>query len=477
VVRKWFRKAADKSEIIEPFIDFIPNMEYTSVICAGLKFILKACAVAKQFRDETFDLIENLPEKIDIVSQYSELYSTDSKLQLVTNQLYSDILWVIEGIVFWLIKDHTFEFLKPFLLQGSCYAPLKGRIAGVRKSSVQVEMVVKLCDSKKLSKIGDTVEVNNAALKNIIMMLMRSHFQNAEWFAKIYKCHAAEESQEPQHISPKELLLLLSPNTTDQTTSLELASRNSTLARVLGFSMNKEDQIRAEWLMANKKVSSWFRSAQSHTILVNGNHTLDRISPVSFFCAMLVQSLKSIESIMVLCHFCGLYTPEDRPVGEPPGSCGLLRSLLTQLIEQWDFGELKCLNQGDVEKLKSASPNLSLQDQRHLFRRLVKALPPTKPLFIIIDNINYYETDEFYHETKKVIRRLLPNSKIKAMVKIFVTSATRATEVNRCFKQSEMLNMPVDMDGTRLGFADMKFDRQFGPKIEKLDHLSSREPA
>jgi hypothetical protein len=72
------------------------------------------------------------------------------------------------------------EFLKPFLLQGSCYAPLKGRIAGVRKSSVQVEMVVKLCDSKKLSKIGDTVEVNNAALKNIIMMLMRSHFQNAE---------------------------------------------------------------------------------------------------------------------------------------------------------------------------------------------------------------------------------------------------------------------------------------------------------
>jgi hypothetical protein len=41
VVRKWFRKAADKSEIIEPFIDFIPNMEYTSVICAGLKFILK----------------------------------------------------------------------------------------------------------------------------------------------------------------------------------------------------------------------------------------------------------------------------------------------------------------------------------------------------------------------------------------------------------------------------------------------------
>jgi hypothetical protein len=40
-IRKWFRKAADESKVIEPFIDFIPDMEYTSVICASLKFILK----------------------------------------------------------------------------------------------------------------------------------------------------------------------------------------------------------------------------------------------------------------------------------------------------------------------------------------------------------------------------------------------------------------------------------------------------
>jgi len=377
--------------------------------------------------------------------------------------------------MYWLMEDHTFEFLKPLLLQGS-YAPLKVRIAGVRKSSLQVETVVKLCDSKKLSKIGDTVEVNNAALMNVIMMLMRGHLQNAEWFTKIYECleHAAKENQAPQpktYISPKELLHLLSPKTTHQNTSLELASQNSTLVQVMGFSMDREDQIRAEWLMTNKKVSSWFRSAQSRTLLVNGNHTLDRITPVSFFCAMLVQSLKPIESIMVLYHFCGVYTPE------PSGSCGMLRSLLTQLIEQWEFGELKCLDQEDVEKLKSTSPNLSLRDQRHLFRRLVTALPPAKPLFVIIDNINYYETDEFYRKTKKVIRGLLSDCKIKAMVKIIVTSATRATEVGEYFEDSERLDMPEDMDGTRLGFVDMKFNWQFGSKIEKLDHSSSRKPA
>jgi hypothetical protein len=130
VVRKWFRTVADKSELVEPLIDFIPDIEYTSVICGGLKFILKvglpdnvlisnvqvtyvsdcnkkACAAAKKFREEAFDLIDQLPEKIDIVNQYSELYGTDPKLQLATNQLYSNILWVIEGIMLWLTKDHT----------------------------------------------------------------------------------------------------------------------------------------------------------------------------------------------------------------------------------------------------------------------------------------------------------------------------------------------------------------------------------
>lgn len=40
VLRKWVRKTAGKAEFIEPFVGFIPESEYTSVICAGLKFII-----------------------------------------------------------------------------------------------------------------------------------------------------------------------------------------------------------------------------------------------------------------------------------------------------------------------------------------------------------------------------------------------------------------------------------------------------
>jgi hypothetical protein len=85
--------------------------------------------------------------------------------------------------------------------------------------------------------------------------------------------------------------------------------------------MNKEGQIRAEWLMANEVVSKWFKSTDSRVILINGNSSVERISPISFFCAMLIRSLKTLKPIIVIDHFCGLHTPsqglDDEFYGSP----------------------------------------------------------------------------------------------------------------------------------------------------------------
>ncbi|KAK1247715.1 hypothetical protein MKX07_000603 [Trichoderma sp. CBMAI-0711] len=78
---KWFRKAADKSEVVEPFLDLIPSFEFSSVICGGIKFILRAYTASKKFREEAFELIDRLPEKVEITGQYLELYKDDAQLQ------------------------------------------------------------------------------------------------------------------------------------------------------------------------------------------------------------------------------------------------------------------------------------------------------------------------------------------------------------------------------------------------------------
>lgn len=74
------------------------------LICISHK---QACKATKKFQEEVFDLISQLPEKVEIVSEYSELYNLDAKLQRATNELYCDILWAMEGLIYWLTKDHT----------------------------------------------------------------------------------------------------------------------------------------------------------------------------------------------------------------------------------------------------------------------------------------------------------------------------------------------------------------------------------
>jgi hypothetical protein len=130
VAHKWFRKAADKSEVVEPFLDFIPSFDFSSVICGGIKFILrvcsdapsssgiclllltlsscfKACTASKKFREEAFELIDRLPEKVEITGQYLELYKDDAQLQVASYRLFCDILSAIQSILYWLTKDHT----------------------------------------------------------------------------------------------------------------------------------------------------------------------------------------------------------------------------------------------------------------------------------------------------------------------------------------------------------------------------------
>ncbi|RSL86555.1 hypothetical protein CEP51_002764 [Fusarium floridanum] len=478
VVHTWFRKAADKSAIVEPYVNFIPNGTYTSVICAGLTFVLKACAAAKKFRDESFDLINRLPDKIDMVNQYSELYEGDLGLQSATYDLYSEILHAIQGLMYWLLKDHTFEFLKVLGLQ-SAYDPLKGRLEEVGKKSARVEEAVRLCDSKKLAEIGkgvDGIQQNFTALRNQFLEFVRVAYLNSKWFEQLLEAQkrtagVGQQKQPMAYISDQELLtLLLRRHSSDHESSQTVSLLKSTLEQVLraGFRMDGSEQARTRWIMNDKSVSDWFQSTESRKLLVNGNHTLERIAPTSFFCSILVQSLKSVESIIVLAHFCGLNTTRE---SERSSNAGLLRDLTGQLIEQWKFGDLTCLDQETVKKLKRESPKLRLKTQRRLLRTLITALPQETPLFIFIDGINYNETEELVYGTKKAVKdlcRLIDEEGVGAMVKVFVTSAVRAFDVNEYFDEDEVITIPEGADENTSGFIDMQFESGLGAQVAKL---------
>ncbi|KAM6487404.1 hypothetical protein HDV62DRAFT_386038 [Trichoderma sp. SZMC 28011] len=243
------------------------------------------------------------------------------------------------------------------------------------------------------------------------------------------------EQRSEGKISLKDLLLLLDLDAVAINTTTQSQILNQVI--YTGLSMSAEARKRIDWLLTNENVKHWFTSTRSQTTLVNGHGSLERVTPMSVYCAMLAQSLNSTGSIIVLSHFCGLQSD-------------LLRSLLIQLLAQWKHPDITCLKDDFVEKLKTTSPNRSSRQQRHLFHHLVAGLPKATPIFIIIDGTNYYETSDLLDDTKKVVRevnKLLSSESVEAMVKILITSPTRSSDLTKYFKSNEIINVPEDLDG------------------------------
>ncbi|KAI9740303.1 MAG: hypothetical protein M1834_004881 [Cirrosporium novae-zelandiae] len=407
-VRKFFRKVGDNHKAIMPLVEFIPIGNYTSVLCGGLKFILGAYWAAEEGRDEIFDLINELPEKVQESNEYLQLYYTNTELRVTTQKLYHKILVAIEGIIEWLTRKGICMFLKPLLKQGQ-YQSLHERIEDVKKSSAALKSTIKLCQHKRLDAIHRTIvgmqtamadtigeQTDTAKILNRFLKFLRAQSQQAPWFQNVVmeilrslQEHSHSGSRKEAYISKAELLRLLAETIKDPKDDTD---------RILctGRAMSMKSQSQAEWFMACDEMGKWFRSTDSRALLVNANSSLERISSVSFFCAMLIQSIQFLKSILVASHFCGLHLDfED----ELAGGYGLLKHLTTQLVEQWCFGDLSCLDRDLVDDLRyeSQHQHISLRALGHLFRTLVISLPPKTPLFVIIDGISFYETHERRH--------------------------------------------------------------------------------
>ncbi|PYH85328.1 hypothetical protein BO82DRAFT_398754 [Aspergillus uvarum CBS 121591] len=181
-----------------------------------------------------------------------------------------------------------------------------------------------------------------------------------------------------------------------------------------------------------------------------------------FFCALLVESLQSLEPIIVLHHFCGLHPPSDHHDGT--ASSVLMPLLLYQLLRQWTFGELECLSADDAQAFKGSVSNVTPDFLVAILRKLIKALPRRQPVFLILDGINYYETREPSWETKRLVKKLVKLMGAGgALYKLLITSTSRVLDIDEYFENDEKLYVPVEPTprGGGGGTANQQLKRRF----------------
>lgn len=111
-----------------------------------------------------------------------------------------------------------------------------------------------------------------------------------------------------------------------------------------------KDLAESAYLAETHSFRQWLQGVSAEPLLVDGHcgsHTTRRTSPMSVFCASLIQSLQNNSAQkqeqergqlihgsteLVLYFFCGQHMYEEGPLAGPQG---LIRSLTTQLILSW----------------------------------------------------------------------------------------------------------------------------------------------
>lgn len=259
-----------------------------------------------------------------------------------------------------------------------------------------------------------------------------------------------KELRRKAHISRDELFHLLSKQGQIISESLDIDWMNR-----IEWAMDKETQTQRERLLNSNKWVKWIKTPVSQALLVNGS--FNKESTISSCSALLMKALHSSGRSLVIGHFCGSHLEAEDDFAGPHGP---LKNLTTQLLAQWDFGDLKCLDNEDVDLLRNQDKrqHITLISLICLFRTLINALPPRTPLFIVIDNISLYMTREHKDNACDVIERIHKLvgqhntvgklDDVYPMVKVLVTSRGWDPEMAGIFEPIETILILRDPSGS-----------------------------
>ncbi|KAJ8122739.1 hypothetical protein ONZ43_g1137 [Nemania bipapillata] len=395
------RYVSENTNSINPWLEFIPNSDYSSVICGGLKFIFGAAAAQAEVRRRIMEAIDSIPDYIEetyaYVIRFSHVIDEEmrQKLEERALRLYIGVLAAIEGMLQWL-EERAISALN-LALNEDIYSQsletadrvndLREDIAALRAKSGM--LAVLRDDSKTLrslaqesqwrmtqveKRIEDIGQTQNA----IMEMQMRQELWNRQLARQSAPTQVVIVVQQPQKrvTTRRQLQAVIGISVQSQEFVLEQIRSVSRSHAVGGGDMVKR-------AIQIHKFREWLQSDKSQVLLLRSPGEPSLITTLSDLCATLMISLRDLEPAITLHYFCGIHHQESQT-----SSCHLLRTLLVQLLEVWPAEQTFTL---DLDMAL-----LSNHDFGALWRLFLAAMMslPGATVFCIIDGALRYPVDE-----------------------------------------------------------------------------------
>lgn len=234
------------------------------------------------------------------------------------------------------------------------------------------------------------------------------------------------------------------------------------------------ERAQAEQIINKSAFRRWVVSPTSAKLLVHwdlsASKTRGGISPLSGVCITMSQALAAQPRFISLLWFAGRHV--DRiSMGEFVGENAMLRSLIDQLLRQFDF---------DMRSFQhSIDPSCPQSDLLTLLDWLIRQLPRNQTLCCVIDGVALLEREEYEDESLPVLSKLVQlvnDPSVTAPIKLLLTSIPATTVVRGVFEDEGLILNVNALPRQSLPSSDERVMREIGEAVFAGDYIEHPPP-
>ncbi|KAI1076434.1 hypothetical protein F5B20DRAFT_572868 [Whalleya microplaca] len=462
-MKKAFRSFCRNAGTGKIFTSLIPDDMCGSVLCGGLNVIFTALEETSFHREAVFKALERLPRILENNIQYTELANQDEEIHRRTAKLYTEAVLTLDHILRWFKMNLIAAGVKRLLNPSAFSSNLNERIIEVNLAAKDLKAHALLFQLGQIRDISTTqrwMSYQGVKMGRQLIQIDQNIRRLADRSAS-YESIEASMCQNFQSILQGTMQRLVVKNNmiqriTQETTTEEILEEllydpslvlddMQALSRLsLPTAMTPLDVDRVYAVQMSPVVRSWLTIDEDSLLLINGgSDAMD--GSTSFAAAQLVRSLlqqptdhQDAMVILPVAYFCSEHRNYYRDNVASPTE--LAMSLLLQLIDRYHEFRSKelreCLDRTDPTNIESISTS---------FRRLVKRLPSTTVVYLVIDGVSFFTMPP---ERKRGIRDVISHlvnvyhQQSAATLKFLFTSPTRSNFLEDLFEEDQIINIP-----------------------------------
>ena len=238
-----------------------------------------------------------------------------------------------------------------------------------------------------------------------------------------------------------------------------------------GNQLTLKEQDRIVYVIENQRLRDWLLNPRSSVLLIRGNSTnLDSgASAMSFVTAHIVQSTQQVQKSRIFCLFWFADQHRNTRHDADANVHGIMRSLIGQLLHVSNDFDLHFIKRRTALAVREKN---DLQVLCNIFDELIYQLPAKTIAFCVVDSIACMEYE--HKEDVQVLVQRLHNvarhaSKKGSSFKLLFTHGGGAFRAAAEFgAPREILDVPEDAGGNRMGFNKLMWDDKVGGKVDKM---------